>query len=242
MSESDLIKKIRLLKQIRPRKNWALLIKRELFKEPPTTSREVSFLSIFSPEKWWGVNYRFALATLLFMGILASGAVNLAQNSLPGDFLYPVKRISEKSQAIFVSEKEKPKAQLELANKRLDELTQIAEKNQAQKLAPAINEFKESLSQAAKKLKEPQKLTKEIVDLTKKLEENRGKVEALGIVIGESEEFNNSLKEFVQREIEILEESSLTEKQEELLGEIKEDFDAENFTGALVKILLLTQP
>lgn len=239
MQDADLIKKIRLLKQIRPRKDWALLTKRELFKEP-TTSREISFLSIFSLGKWWGVNYRFALATLLFVGILVSGAVNLAQNSLPGDFLYPVKRISEKGRAVFVSEKEKPKAQLELANKRLDELTQIAEENQVQKLAPAINEFRESLSQAAKNLKKPQKLTREIVDQTKKLEENREKVEALGIVIGESEEFSNSLKEIVQREIKDLEGSVLTENQEKLLKDAKEDFEAGNFTGALEKVWLIS--
>ena len=240
MSESDLIQKIRLLKQIRPRKDWALLIKRELFREEPILPRErfSSILDIF-PRLF--PNYRFALATLVFLGILISaGAVNLSQNSLPGDFLYSVKRISEKSQAVFVSKEQRPKAQLELANKRLEELTQIAEKNQVQKLAPAINEFKASLSQAAKDLRTPEKLTKGIVDQTKKLEENREKVKALGIVIGESEEFTNSLKEIVQREIAALENSILTENQEELLEDAKEDFESGNFTAALEKVWLIS--
>lgn len=242
MTESDLIQKIRLLKQIRPRKDWALLTKKELFKEEiPSfkTSRDpFSLILAIFPRAF--LNYRFAVATLVFVGILVSGAVNFAQNSLPGDFLYPVKRVAEKSQTIFVSGEERPKAQLELANKRLDELTKVAENNQVQKLAPAINEFQASLSQAAKDLKKPKKLTKEIVDQTKKLEENRGKVEALGVVIGESEEFSNSLKEIVQREIEDLQTRSLSESQEKLLREAKEDFEAGNFAGALEKIWLLS--
>jgi len=242
MTEADLIKKIRLLKQIRPSKDWVLLTKRELFKEETSVFKAYRnpasvILGIF-PRLF--LNYRFAVATFVVLGILASGTVNLAQNSLPGDFLYSVKRISEKGRAIFVSEKEKPRAQLELANKRLDELTKIAEENQVQKLAPAISEFQASLYQAAKDLKKPNKLTKEIVDQTQKLEENREKVEALGIVIGGSEEFENTLKEIVQREIQDLETRSLTENQEELLGEIKEDFEVGNFAGALEKIWLLS--
>ncbi|MCH8741608.1 hypothetical protein IH779_01790 [Patescibacteria group bacterium] len=244
MTETDLIKKIRLLKQIRPSKDWVLLTKRELFKEETPVFKAYRnpasvILRIF-PRLF--LNYRFAVATFVVLGILASGAVNLAQNSLPGDFLYPVKRISEKGRAVFVSEKEKPKAQLELANKRLDELTKIAEENQVRKLAPAISEFQASLYQAAKDLKKPSKLTQEIVDQTQRLKEKREKIKvSYGINIGESEEYKNTLREIVQRNIEVLEESSLTENQETLLVEAKEDFDAENFTGALVKILLLSQ-
>ena len=89
-------------------------------------------------------------------------------------------------------------------------------------------------------MKTPEKLTKGIVDQTKKLQENREKVKALGIVIGESEEFTNSLKEIVQREIAVLEDSILTENQEELLEDAKEDFEAGNFAAALEKIWLLS--
>ena len=129
-----------------------------------------------------------------------------------------------------------------MANKRLDELTKIAEENQVRKLAPAISEFQASLYQAAKDLKKPSKLTQEIVDQTQRLKEKREKIKvSYGINIGESEEYKNTLREIVQRNIEVLEESSLTENQETLLVEAKEDFDAENFTGALVKILLLSQ-
>ena len=183
------------------------------------------------------LNYRLVLATLLFLGILISGAFSFAQNSLPGDFLYPLKRISEKGQAIFVSEQDKPQAQLELANKRLEELTRIAENNQTQKLAPAITEFQQSVSQAAKDLKKPKKITKEIVEQTKKLVEKKEKVEALGVVVGEAEELENALAQLVEREIKDLESQTLSEEQQEILGEIKENYQAGDYNQALEKIL-----
>lgn len=244
MTEVELIRKIQELKKIKPRKDWVVLAKREILGQPPTTFREFSWLSIFSPKKWWGVfpyQYRLVLASLIFLGILITGALSFAQNALPGDLLYSLKRITEKSQAVFVSEEEKPKAQLELANKRLEELTKIAEQNQTQRLAPAINEFQASVSQVAKDLKKPKKLTKEIIDQTKKLEENKEKVEALGVVVGETEELENALSQLVEREIKDLEKRTLTEEQQEILEKTKEDFEAGNYSEALIKILNLSQ-
>lgn len=242
MAEADLIKKIRILKQIRPRKDWVLLMKKELFKKEAPSFRvyrdSVSVILEIFPRLFH--YYKPVLATFVFLGILITGAFSFAQNSLPGDFLFPLKKISEKSQAIFVSEEERPRAQLELANKRLEELTKIAETNQAGKLAPAIEEFQASLSQAAKNLKRPKKITKEIVAETKKLEENREKIEALGVVVGESEEFDNALAQLVEGEVKDLEERTLTDAQQELLEEAAEDFESGNFTQALEKILLLS--
>lgn len=143
MTDSDLIKQIKLLKQIKPRHDWALLTKKAIFEDKEDKillpqSKTWVFWNVFPRISF---NYRFVLASFIFLGILGLATVNLAQNSLPGDFLYSVKRISEKSRAVFVSEKERPKAQLELANKRLDELTIIAEENNVQKFAPAITEL-----------------------------------------------------------------------------------------------------
>ena len=240
MQEADLIKKIRLLNQIKPSKDWVLLVKKELFQEeiPTFKANRDPFsviLGIFPR-----LNYKFAFATLLFFGILASGAFSFSQKSLPGDFLYPLKRVAEKGRAVFVAEKDQSQAQLETANKRLEELTKIAEQNQVQKLAPAINEFQSSLSQVAKNLKEPKKLTKEVVEQTKKLAENKEKIEALGVVVGETEELDASLRELVEREIKDLESRSLTEEQLALLAEAQQDLAAGNFAAALEKIWLLS--
>ncbi len=239
MQEADLVKKIQELKKIKPRKDWVVLTKSQIL-GPPTTFREVSFWNIFSPKKWWGVQYKPAFATLIIVGFLV-GAFGLAQNSLPGNFLYSLKKISEKSRAVFVSETERPNFQLGLVNKRLEELNEIAKTNQVENLSPALNEFQANISQAAEEIAKSKKIdVKKIVQQTEKLKENKQKIEALGVVVGESEELDNALFQLVEREIKDLENRTLTEDQEKLLAEAKEDFEAGNFNEALEKIWLLS--
>jgi len=228
VTEKELIGKIGELRQIRPRKDWVVLTKSQILGEEP----KVLFFPFFKP----------VLATVTAFGILL-GIFSLAQNSLPGDILYPIKKITEKSQAVFVSETEKPQLNLELVNKRLEELTKIAQTNQVKKLAPAISEFQAKASEAAEnlvKVKEPD--VEKIVAQTKKLEENKQKVEALGVVLGETEKLDNALAQLVEREIKELESQSLSEVQQEILEGAKEDFKIGDYNQALEKILLLSYP
>lgn len=247
MSESEFIKRIQVLKQIKPREDWVFLTKKRIFGQPPALFEESPLRRLFSPQEWlrvFLVHSRLAFATLLFLGILFSTAFTFAQSALPGDFLYPVKRVVEKAQSVFVSTEDKPTAQLELVNKRLEELTQIAQSNQAQKLAPAINEFQASASQAAKDLKrtkDTKKITKEVVEETKKLVENRQKVESLGVMVGDSEELDQALAQIVEEQIKDLEKRTLTEEQKEILKKAKENYEAKDYSGALIKILNLSQ-
>jgi len=238
MTETELIKKIQELKKIRPRKDWVVLAKREIFREEyPVIEKRLSILEIFPRLFHY---YRPVLATFVFLGIIAIAALGLAQNTLPGDTLYSVKRISEKGRVVFISEINKPKAHLELANKRLEELTKIAENNQIQKLAPAINEVQASVSQVVKDLKASKKITEEIVEQTKKIEESQEKVEALGVIVGGVEEFDNTLSQLVEREIKDLENKILSEEKTRLLEQAKADFENGNFSAALEKIWLIS--
>ena len=180
MTEAEIIRKIKTLKQIKPRKDWVVFAKRQILSEEPVIGNRLSFLEIF-PRFFF--QYKPVFATFVIL-IVFIGTFAFAQNSLPGDPLYLLKKISEKSQAVFISETEKPKAQLELVNKRLEELTKIAETNQVKKIAPALEEYQASIVQAAKNLKEAKEPdVKEIAEATKKLEENKKKVEALGVFL-----------------------------------------------------------
>lgn len=229
MAEADLVKKIQELKQIKPRKDWVVLTKSQILGSPLKQDR-VLLISFFP-------RYRLVFVPVLTVFILI-GLFVLSQNSLPGDFLYSLKKITEKSQVVFVSENEKPKLNFELANKRLEELTKIAETNQVIKLVPAIEEVKASMKEVAKSL--PKKMEKEIVFQTKKLEEQKQKIESLGVVIEKNEEFDNTLAQLVENEIKDLENRTLNEKQQTLLFSAKEDFEAGNYSQALEKILILS--
>ncbi len=235
MTEKNLIAKIKELKQIKPRQEWVLLTKSQILGSDNQTDRNrISFVAVlrglfFQP--------RMAYASLVILGLFIS-AFSFAQNSLPGGLLYPLKRIAEKSQALFVSEDEQPKAQLELTNKRLEELTKIVQENQTSKLAPAINEFQKSAAAAVKNLKKPQKITKEMIDETKKLLENKEKLITLGVVIGETKELDNALDRLViESQIQDLEKRSLTEDQKEILEAAKVNLEEGNLSQALENIL-----
>lgn len=237
MTEAEFIKKIQLLKQIKPRKDWVLLTKNRIFNLDSQADRER--LSVISVFKSMVFQPRVAFASLMIFGLFIF-VFSFAQSSLPGELLYPVKKMTERSQSVFVSEKEKPKVQLELTNKRLEELTKIAKENQVPKLAPAINEFQKSAAMAAKNLKGVQKITKEVVDETKKLLENKEKAEALGVVIGETEELDETLSALIESQITDLEKRTLTERQKEILQKAKESLEKGDLNQSLEKILELT--
>ena len=228
MTEKELIGEIRKLRQIRPSQDWVSLTKIQILGDVEVKPQPFYF-PFFKPA------YAGLIVVVLF------GLFGFAQNSLPGDILYPIKKITEKSQAVFVSEKELPKYNLEIANKRLDELNEIAQTNQVKKLASAISEFQTNMSEAAKSLaKVKGQDVEKIVAQTKKLEENKQIVEEVLATKIETEEFDIALSQLVEREIKELESQTLTEEDESLLEEAKADFSAGNYSQALEKILILS--
>lgn len=239
MTEKELIGKIRELRQIRPRKDWAVLTKRQILGETP----EIGWASVLEVFPRLVFQYKPAFATLIILGILV-GAFGFAQNSLPGDSLYLLKKISERGQAVFVSQEEKPAFQLKLANERLEDLAKAPAKN----LAPTISEFQANISEAARNLAKIDATTsdpviiKKIVEETKKLEENKQKIEALGVVIGEegTMELDNALGKVVENLIEDLETRTLTEEKEKVLEEMKELCQNGKYSEAL-EVYLINQ-
>lgn len=234
---APLISKLRELRQIKPNRDWVVLTKSQILGdyEPQTPNNLWEILSriLFQPKP--------VLVGVLTIFILF-GLFGFAQNSLPGDILYPIKKIVEKSQAVFVSEEERPAFQLELANKRLEELNKIAQTNQVQKLAPAIKEVKTSLSEATKNLVKSEKVDKEAVDKVVSLKENLEKVErTLATKIGDEEDEENIekwMKEQTENLIEDLENRTLTEKQEKILAQMKELVEEGKYSEALELYLL----
>lgn len=231
-TEKELIGKLRELRQIKPNKDWVVLTKSQILGE------EKKYTSLFL--------FRPAYAGLIALFILI-GLFGFAQNSLPGDFLYPIKKISEKAQAVFVSEEEKPNLNFELANKRLEELAKIAQENRVRNLPPAIDEAEVSISEVAKNLvkSEPEKADRETIDRFVNLRKNLEKVEkTLAIQIGSQEDqeiFQGWEKEQAEMLIEDLETRSLTEEQEEFFEQAKEDFQTGNYSEALIKLWQLSQ-
>lgn len=236
--KTELIFKIKELKEVKPRKDWVLFTKEQILGEEkaPSFSFSRSFSGLFQ--------HKSAFATLIIVGMLI-GTFGLAQNALPNDSLYPVRKITERVRISFVSEDQKPNIQLGYANRRLKDLFKAAQANQEEDIKPIIEEYQADLSNAAislNRVEESGVKVQDIVQQTRKIKENKEKIEALGIIIEETEDFDKALKPYVEREIEELENKALSQKQIEIFEGVKEYYEDGNYSQALEEILLLSNP
>ncbi len=240
MFETELIKKIQKLKEIKPREDWVLFTKSQLLgtdiEVKPQSFQLGNIISVFHTF-FLKPAYAGLIVVFVFFGLFG-----VSQNSLPGDSLYLIKKIAEKSQAVFVSDEGKTGFQLKLANDRLEDLTKAPVKN----LAPTINEFQANISEAARNLAKLDATTsspvvmKKIIEEAKKIEENKQKVEALGVVIGEegTTELSNALAKITGSLIEDLENQTLNVEKEKILDQMKELFAQGKYSEALELYLI----
>ncbi len=242
MREKELIKKIKKLRQIKPRQDWVVLAKREILERSPEIERtppqrrtrfievlEV-FSSLFAPK-------RLAYATLTLLFILI-GTFGFAQNTVPGDLLFPLRKVTEKGQSLFVSEKGQLKYDFELVNKRLEDLTKIVQKYETERIEPATEELQATITEAAEKLtqktEQNPKAIREVAFEIKEFEDKKSILATRGALTDEeTEDLDNALKQVIEREIEKLEDSTLTEEQEEILEQAKQDFENKDYSQAL---------
>jgi hypothetical protein len=237
MVEADLIKKIQLLKNVEPRKEWVFLIKKEIFKEEISQNKFSQIVDFLPRMNYW----KFLVPAMSFC--LPFILLAVSQNALPGDALYSVKKLTEKTQSVFVSGTEKTNVQLGFVNKRLEELNQIVAADQKNKIAPAFKEYQASMSEAVKNLVATKNTdVSKIIQQTKNIEENKQKAEALGVKLSETDDgLNAALASLVDREIKDLESRNLNDGQQELLAEVKTAYQSGDYNLALEKILQATQ-
>lgn len=229
MIEAEIIKKLQGLKEIKPNRNWVSLTKSQILGvEKPTLN---PFL-IFKP----------AYAGLVVVFILF-GVFGVAQSSLPGDLLFPIKKITEKGRAVFISEAEKPNFQLKLTSERLDDLSKIAQANQVERLSFALKEFSATKAEAEKEVsnsiknkseEEAVKIAKKVALEIKEINEKEGEVLAsLGLEPTKEGAGESTAKTIVGILINDAAHSSLTEEQEDDLAKIIEYYENNNYQGAL---------
>jgi hypothetical protein len=229
MQEKELISLLKEMRGIEPKKDWVSFNKRELF----GAEEQISFFPALKPA------FAGIFAFLMIFGIVGYG---LVKNSMPGDLLYAVRRAAHAGESIFVPQEDRTAFQLGLANDRLEDLVKASSKN----LTATMNEFEANISAAARNLgtmnvstSSPATIEK-LVKETKKLEENKEKVEALGVILSETQtlQLNEALKKIVGDLIADLEGRSLLEEQTEVLTQMKEMFEQEKYYQALELYLL----
>jgi len=136
-----IIKKIKSLRKVEPSSSWLLDQKSFLLSQIPEGENikkkpslvlplfNFNVLKIFKP------SFAIALAIIILITSLATvSAISAAQNSLPGDFLYPLKTAFEQTQLTLTpGEASKTKLSIKFATQRMDEFTQLVDKPEKKK-------------------------------------------------------------------------------------------------------------
>jgi len=231
MTERNVLSAFKKLKLIVPERSFVLQTKKNVLGNDFGTSLSTQIVKIFS---------YFTLSALA----LGSFVFVLAQRSLPGDALYSVKKITQKIKIAFIN-KDKSLAQLDLINNNFNELNKIVEINDAKKLSPALKEVKSSFKEASVALRDSSpNINKNLVDKITKIENNKKIIEkTLGTAVGNNEydEYNAVLSDMIEKQINNLEQKSLTESQTEILKTAKTKFAEGKFDEALSEILKLNE-
>jgi len=263
MNENQLIQNLKKLNQIKPRKEFIVSTKKEILGETPgfglftealaEVKKRMKFSSPTELPKEARVKRRtkFSSPTVfkpvyagLFCLFMIFGLFQFSQNALPGELLFQLRKITEKGKTMFASEEERLTRSLFLANERLMDLAIIAEEDQVQKLAPAVNEFKLETVEVAKNLANVTEVSEIEVVQIKQIKETKEKIEQVLATKIDTEEYDNALDflaPIVEREILTFEENTLTEEEQEILKQIKEYFENGKYFEALIGILNLSQ-
>lgn len=242
LTEKQLISKFQTLKEIKPRKEWAFSLKSQILSEPVSAksfgvikqARSVGILDAFSAV-FTQRKLAYSLATLVFIII---GIIGFAEYTVPGDLLFPIKKLSEQSQANLTGQSVLKQDVVALSN-RINDLAQVAKGGKKDNIPLAISEISVNVSVLVKSLKEnpttDQETIKEIAISLKTL------ANVPGTDLTESQEVKDLYQTVVKNQIADLKKTTLTDEQKKTLTEIEDLYNKGKYADALEKTLLINK-
>lgn len=232
MTEKELIIKLQELKNIKPRENWVVFAKAELFSRHPVTVPPVqkgafSFArNIFSQK-----SFAYAFSALL---MVLTGVFGLAQYTLPGDALFPIKENTEHLQASLKKEAGMKNTVVTL-KKRSQDLAKVVKDKKEANIPSAIDEVRSAAKDLTDAIEKDPAMAKDIALELK----NSGTLAALDGGSELKEASDMLYKTIAAQMIDDLKAATLAEKQKEMLVQIQEFYDQGSYLEALEKILLI---
>jgi len=245
---AKLAEQIKQLKHIKPRQEWVVLAKSEIFAghssvipakagiqnksansgfrvKPGMTSW---FFGIFAPRR-----LAYSFATLIFIIV---GLVGFAQHTMPGDLFFPVRKIAEQSEAALTGQTG-IRQNVAALNNRINDLAKVAKQGKIENISPAIDEINTNAAVLAKNLKENN------VEDAATIKEIAVGLKVLASVSGadfsETPQIKGLYQAVVENQIADLEKATLTETQQQNFDEIKSLYEEQKYIEALEKILLI---
>lgn len=242
MTNSDLINKIKVLKQIKPDKEWKESTRAFLLSECRETDlapEQVRYGASAEQRLWIPVKlFRFkpvmaAALVVIFIIVGSAYSLNISKRSLPGDMFWNLKVSLEKAQVTFSSLEGKVKLETEFAGKRLEELKIVSLEEKPKAVAQAIENFKIHISEVKEGLKnleekvEPEKIAEVSKEVQEKLEEyaRESDTETLAAISNPTDEitdeFEKELISRIEEKIENAKEILLSVQNDKLEEEIE---------------------
>ncbi|MBM3206286.1 MAG: hypothetical protein FJZ43_01555 [Candidatus Staskawiczbacteria bacterium] len=228
MTEKELILKIQLLKEIKPRENWAVFAKSKIFSSgnASTVPARTNYISALLNVMRIGFNMRIAYSMAVLLIVMSVGTLFFMNGSFSGNDV----NVAKNSSASLIAIKDSVE-QFKEKSKNLSEAVRMSPEN----TSVAIKEIKDVANDLTIAIQKDPKLAKEVA-----LDINNNKTYLDISDAGDLKEASNDLyKTIVEQMIKDLEKTSLTNSQEESLLVIKESYNEQNYTSALESILLL---
>lgn len=230
MTEKELISKLQLLKQIKPKQEWVFLIKNNILSSSPIRQKVVeaeynsSIGNVFSAI----FGRQFAYSVVVFLFIMSVGFFAVIKGILPGSSSLSVEQNSTASLVSIKDNVEEFKAKSKT-------LSSLAKNNSSEDVSLAIKEVEDVAKELTDAVKKDPKLAKEIA-----LEINNNKTYLQIEGSNDLKATSDMLyKTIVEQMIKDLDNTTLTESQQDSLNIIKDLYDEGNYTSALESILLL---
>lgn len=241
ITQKKLVSQLQSLKNIKPRQEWASLLKSQILSGEraevvvqKTPVKTPGFMSIFSPTIFKSKT-AYAFATLLFLVV---GVLGFAQYTMPGDVLFPVKKLAEQSSANLVGQTALNQDIAKLSN-RINDLALVSKEGKTSNVSPTISEISENASILAKNIKE-NKINDPVA-----IKEIAVSLKTLASVSGVDSKLSTGVKDLyetiVETQISDLEKSTLTDEQKEILTKAQDLYKQEKYADALEQILLINK-
>jgi len=234
ITQKQLIESLNQLKEIKPNKEWASLLKAQILAEekqvvstPATFAGVMDTLKfVFAPRK-----LTYSLATILFLFI---GLFGFAGYTVPGDMLFPVKKIAEQSTAALSGQTTINKDVAKL-NNRINDLVTVAKEGKTNNLSSTISEISANAKELTQNLKDSPADTETIRNIATSL---KTLADVPGTDIAENSDVKDLCQTLVESQIAVLQNTTLTEEQQTTLSEIEDLYEQGEYADALEKILL----
>jgi len=233
ITQKRIISGLEELKNIKPSSEWVIFAKSQIFeeqKEPTILNNQpslkfVDFLKFIIFKR----KLAYSVATLTFMII---GLIGFAEYTMPGDTLFPIKKLAERSEAALTLQSG-IKHNVVVLNNRINDLALATKEGKKENIPSAISEINVNASELAKNLKENS------IDDISTIKDIASGLKTLTAVEGTDLTVNTDIQDIIQSLIIDLEKTTLTEDAKEKLDNAKKLYEDKKYNLALEEIFYL---